>query len=1093
MPTPDSSSTLDSPRSSASTSKKGLKIPRRFTQKGVSPYEMFTYERRTSVIRERTGKVVAEFRDVEVPSHWSQIATDILAQKYFRKTGVPDSPDGAEHSVKQVVHRLAYTWTWWGKKLGYFASEEDAQAFYDELVYMLLDQRAAPNSPQWFNTGLYLVYGIQGPPQGHWYVDEEGNIRQSTSAYERPQVHACFILSIQDDLVNEGGIMDLWVREARIFKYGSGTGSNFSAIRAKGEPLSGGGTSSGLLTFLKIGDAAAGAIKSGGTTRRAAKMVCLDADHPEILEFVRWKAEEEEKARMMLACGFSLEEALEHITGQNANLSVRLPARFFEILEADGEWVLTARTTGKPLRRIRARELWDAIAESAWACADPGVQYDTTINEWHTCPADEPIRASNPCSEYMFIDDTACNLASLNLLKFWDEEKGEFQVEDFIHACRLWTIVLDISVSMAQYPDRRVAEKSHQYRTLGLGYANLGALLMSAGLPYHSEQGRQFAGVITAIMTGVVYRTSTELAEHLGPFPAFERNRKHMLRVIANHRACVYGDASMLEGLTVRPRMLQKEFIPPDLYEKAVQIWDEVYERGKKYGFRNAQATCIAPTGTIGLLMDCDTTGIEPDFSLVKFKKLAGGGYFKIVNQSVPRALRKLGYTPEQIQEIVEYIVGTGSLQNTPHINVQTLRERGLTDEEIQKAEQALASATHLRDAFTVWVLGKETFQRLQVPPARYEDPSFSLLEFLGFTPREIEEASRVACGHMTIEGAPHLREEHLPVFDCAVPSPGGKRFLPPEAHVLMMAAVQPFISGAISKTVNLPESATVEDIQKIYRMGWELGLKALALYRDRSKITQPLSTELQDGNGSVGQRGIRYFRNPHLKKQVLEALRWILREHPEEILPELQQMPHISIKKPLPLRRKGITWKAKIGGQSIFIRTGEYEDGRIGELFIDMYKEGASFRSLLNCFAIAISVGLQHGVPLEEFVNKFVYTRFDPSGPTQHPYIRNATSVLDFVFRLLAAEYLGRTDLLHEPPPRERLRIYELQAVRSREQENGHPEKTENDRTPRNSPGGSSSSGSSEAEVCPVCGHLMVRTGTCYTCPNCGTNSGCS
>ncbi len=1060
----------------------GLRIPRRFTQKGKSPFDYFQYEKRTSVIRDTSGKVIAELKDVEVPKHWSQIATDILAQKYFRKAGVPDSPDGREHSVKQVVHRLAYAWRWWGEQLGYFATREDAQAFYDELVYMLLAQMAAPNSPQWFNTGLYLAYGIRGPAQGHWYTDENGEVHPSTSAYERPQVHACFILSVRDDLVNPGGIMDLWVREARIFKYGSGTGTNFSAIRARGEPLSGGGTSSGLMSFLRIGDAAAGAIKSGGTTRRAAKMVCLDADHPEILDFVRWKAREEERARQLLQAGYPLEEVLESIWGQNANISVRLPERFFTLLKEDGNWELTARTTGKTMATIPARKLWDEIARAAWACADPGLQFDTTINDWHTCRNDEPIRASNPCSEYMFIDDTACNLASLNLIKFWDEQKGQFRIDDFLHACRLWTIVLDISVSMAQYPDKRVAKRSWEYRTLGLGYANLGALLMSAGIPYDSEEGRQLAAAITALMTGMVYRTSAELAKALGPFPAYQRNKKSMLRVIQNHRACVHGKPQDVKDVHRPPIVLNDQYLPNDLVNAARNLWDEVLTLGKKYGFRNAQATCIAPTGTIGLLMDCDTTGIEPDFSLVKFKKLEGGGYFKIVNQSVPRALRMLGYSEQQIQDITTYILGTNTLHNAPHINTQSLKEKGLTDEDLQKVEKILPQITHLDQAFTIWILGEETYQRLGVPKRYWQQPNFSLLQWLGFTTQQIQEAEETICGRQTIEGAPHLKPEHYPVFDCAVPSGKGKRYLRPEAHVLMMAAVQPYISGAISKTVNLPEHATVEDIKRIYYLAWEKGLKAIAIYRDKSKVTQPLATSAATNGKSE--------LTPQERDQLFQRLRHYLETHPKEALRELRRLPHIAIREPLPLRRKGITWKAKIGGQSIFVRTGEYDDGRLGELFVDMYKEGASFRSLLNCFAIAVSVGLQYGVPLEEYVNKFVYTRFDPSGTVQHPYIKHATSVLDFIFRLLAAEYLGRTDLLHEPPPEHQLRFREIQQTQTTTNEspqsehNHHHTSTSQFTSPPTT---------EEAMICPTCGHLMQRTGTCYTCPNCGTNSGCA
>ncbi len=1041
----------------------GVKVQRKFTQAGKDVYSMFKYEKRDSVLKDISGKVISEIKDVEVPKQWSQVATDILAQKYFRKRGVPKefSSDGMEHSVKQVVHRLAYTWRYFGEKFGYFASEEDAQAFYDELVYMMLAQMAAPNSPQWFNTGLYHVYGIKGRKQGHWYVDENGNLKKSGSAYERPQVHACFILSVEDDLLNEGGIMDLWLREARIFKYGSGTGTNFSTLRGKGEPLSGGGTSSGVMSFLKIGDAVAGAIKSGGTTRRAAKMVILDIDHPDVEDFIVWKAKEEQKARALVAAGYSVEEALETISGQNANNSVRITDKFFEVLDKDGYWELIGRVDGKPLKKVKASKLWDDIAKAAWECADPGLQFHDTINAWHTCPADGEIRASNPCSEYMFLDNTACNLASLNLLKFYDVKKQKFDVESFLHAVRLWTIVLDISVSMAQYPDKQVAYRSYLYRTLGLGYANLGALLMAMALPYDSEEGRLVAGAISALLTGGVYLTSTELAKELGTFPRYEANKEHVLRVMRNHMYAALGQVVKLEKVNKKSHVLNDNKEYQYLIDAARDIWKLVVENGEKYGFRNAQATAIAPTGTIGLLMDCDTTGIEPDFALVKFKKLVGGGYFKIVNKSVPLALKKLGYSNSEIKDIVEYIVGTGTLKHTPHINYETLKQKGFTDEDLKRLDEALKGAFHIKDIFTVWTLGEETLKRLGFKPEDYNKPDFNLLKALGFSDEEINEASLVACGRQTIEGAPHLKEEHYPVFDCAVPSPGGKRFLRPEAHVLMMAAVQPFISGAISKTVNMPNQATVDDVKDIYRLAWEQGLKAIAIYRDGSKVIQPLSTTSSE------------------EKETQDS---------EKLKPYTE-------KRRLPARRYGITWKAKIAGQSIFIRTGEYEDGRIGELFIDMYKEGASFRSLLNSFAIAVSIGLQHGVPLEEFVDKFIFTKFDPAGPVQHPYIKHTTSVLDFIFRLLAAEYLGRVDLLHVKPPLHKLRINEIKNKTNNLSESGNLSEAREVSISTESlePPHHHEEGESEAEICPVCGNVMIRTGTCYTCPNCGTTSGCA
>jgi len=1078
--------------------KKGLKIKRLFTREGVSPYDMFEYEKRKSVVKDVDGRIIFEMEDVEVPKTWSQIATDILAQKYMRKTGVPqpDGTLGSEKSVKQVVHRLANCWRWWGEKLGYFATKEDAQAFYDEMVYMLLGQYGAPNSPQWFNTGLYLEYGIEGPPQGHYYVDEKtGKVEKSKNAYERPQVHACFILSVKDDLVNPGGIMDTWVREARLFKYGSGSGANFSSIRGKGEPLSGGGVSSGLMSFLKIGDRAAGAIKSGGTTRRAAKMVIVDIDHPEIEDFIKWKAEEEKKARILIEAGYPADyegEAYQTISGQNSNNSVRIPDEFMHALLNDGEWHLTARTTGEVLKTVKARYLWDLIADVAWQCADPGVQYDTTINQWNTVLNSGRIRATNPCSEYVFLDDTACNLASLNLLKFYDEDRGVFEVEKFEHACRLWAIVLDISVSMAQYPSPEIAQRSHEFRTLGLGYANLGALLMCMGIPYDSPEGRNMAGVITSIMTGTVYKTSAEMAQLLGPFPKWEENKEHMLRVLSNHRAAATGNPDAYQGLNIKPPVLEKQYIPDYLWERSCKIWDEVIDMGKRYGFRNAHATCIAPTGTIGLVMDCDTTGIEPDFALVKFKKLAGGGYLKIVNQAIPRALKKLGYSQKQINEIVAYVVGVPSLSNSPEINAKTLKEKNFTDAEIQKIERALPSAIHISQCFVENILGSEIYERLGIKDNRLRTSGYDFLLHLGFTDEQIEKCNEYVCGSMTVEGAPHLKEEHYPVFDCAVRcGKKGKRFLSPMAHVKMMAYVQPFVSGAISKTVNMPREATPDDLKDIYFEAWKLGLKAIAIYRDGSKASQPLA----DASSSLKKNGEVKLSKDEILKIVQDLL---LKSSDTSFKRELSS---IVQKKKLPARRRGITWKAKINGQTIFVRTGEYEDGTLGEIFIDIFKEGASFRSLLNCFAIAVSIGLQYGVPLEEFVNKFIYTKFEPSGPVSHPYIKHATSILDYIFRLLAWEYLGRTDLLHVQPE-DTTPAPEKKNERKTQKA---PEKTIEYKISQEGKG-KGSAGSSplqtyisenisyeDAPVCDVCGHMTVRSGTCYRCLNCGHSMGCS
>jgi ribonucleoside-diphosphate reductase alpha chain len=725
-----------------------LLFQRRFTKEGISPFDMFEYDYRTSIIKNPTGEVLFEMNNVEVPKQWSQIATDILAQKYFRKAGIPQ-PDGSlgrETSAKQVAHRMANCWRVWGERFNYFNSEKDARVFYEELVYSILNQACVPNSPQWFNTGLHESYGITGKPQGHYFVDaKDAKLKKSTSAYERPQPHACFILSVDDDLVNDGGIMDLWIREARIFKYGSGVGTNFSRIRGEGEKLSGGGTSSGLMSFLKIGDRSAGAIKSGGTTRRAAKMVCLDLDHPEIMSFINWKMEEEKKVGALVAAGYdnSYEgEAYLTVSGQNSNNSVRIPNEFFKVLEENGDWELKARTNGKVMKKIPAREVWNQINYAAWRCADPGTQYDTTINEWHTCPQGGRINASNPCSEYMFLDNTACNLASANLMKFFDTEKNIFDVEGFAYTCRLWTTVLEISVLMAQFPSKEVAQLSYDYRTLGLGFANLGTMLMVSGIPYDSEKARGIAGAISAIMTGASYKTSAELASVLGAFPEYEKNREDMLRVMRNHRAAAYDASDVYEGLSLKPVGINAKYCPDYLLSAACKAWDDAVELGEKYGYRNAQTTVIAPTGTIGLVMDCDTTGVEPDFALVKFKKLSGGGYFKIINQSVPQALKNLGYTPKAIDTIIKYAVGSASFEGAPFINSQTLSEKGFIAEEIQKLNNAALAAFEIGFLFNKFILGEACLERLGFTAEQYNDWGFDLLDALGFTDEQIEAAN---------------------------------------------------------------------------------------------------------------------------------------------------------------------------------------------------------------------------------------------------------------------------------------------------------------------------------------------------------------
>jgi ribonucleoside-diphosphate reductase alpha chain len=1104
-----------------------MRIDRRFTKDGQSPYAEIEFRLTTSEIRNPDGSVVFKADNVEVPAFWSQVASDVLAQKYFRKAGVPAALKKVEEetvpsflwrsvadedalaslsekerivgetSSKQVFDRLAGTWTYWGWKGGYFDSDNDAQAFFDELRYMLATQRVAPNSPQWFNTGLHWAYGIDGPSQGHYYVDyQTGKLTKSKSSYEHPQPHACFIQSIADDLVNEGGIMDLWVREARLFKYGSGTGTNFSSLRAENEKLAGGGKSSGLMSFLKIGDRAAGAIKSGGTTRRAAKMVIVDTDHPDIEAFIDWKVKEEQKVAALVtgskinqkhlkavlkACvncegsgddcfqpeknpalkreiklarrnhvadnlikrviqfakqgytdiDFPIydtdwdSEAYLTVSGQNSNNSVRVTDEFLKAVEADGDWDLTWRNRKGVAETKKARDLWEKISYAAWACADPGLQFHTTVNDWHTCPASGPIRASNPCSEYMFLDDTACNLASINLLTFRNAPtlpspasggglgRGSFDIEGYEHTIRLWTVVLEISVLMAQFPSKQIAQLSYEYRTLGLGYANIGGLLMSSGIPYDSDAGRAICGALSAIMTGISYATSAEMAKQLGPFPGFKKNREHMLRVMRNHRRAAYGEKTGYEKVSQPPVRLDHATCPDTaMIAHAKSAWDKALSLGEQHGYRNAQATVIAPTGTIGLVMDCDTTGIEPDFALVKFKKLAGGGYFKIINRAVPEALRVLGYSEADIAEIEVYALGHGNLGQAPGINHATLRAKGFDDEAIAKVEKALPTAFDIKFAFNKWTLGEDILRdKLGVSAEVIASPSFDVLAHMGFTKREIEAANVHVCGAMTVEGAPHLKPAHYPVFDCANPcGRTGKRYLSVESHIRMMAAAQPFVSGAISKTINMPNDATVEDCKSAYLLSWKLALKANALYRDGSKLSQPLSSQLIADEEDEDD-GIEAFLEKPMAARTAQVAERVVEKIVERItvLRERERMPD---------RRKGYTQKAVVGGHKVYLRTGEYDDGRLGEIFIDMHKEGAALRSIINNFAIAVSLGLQYGVPLDEYVDAFTFTRFDPSGPVQgNDSIKYATSMLDYIFRELAVSYLSRFDLAHVDP----------------------------------------------------------------------------
>jgi len=1112
----------------ASTSKTcptGLAIPRLFTKSGEDVLAKVKYARRGTKITNPDGSVVFQMDGAEIPADWSQLATDIMISKYFRKAQVPqykegENPltaeplkddDGAvilgpERSARQVVHRLAGCWRDWGERYGYFRSGEDAQAYYDEMCHMLIHQYAAPNSPQWFNTGLAWAYGLTGPSQGHYYVDPDtGVLTQSKDAYTHPQPHACFIQAVSDDLVGKGGIMDLWTREARLFKYGSGTGTNFSRLRGDGEPLSGGGQSSGLMSFLKVGDRAAGAIKSGGTTRRAAKMVCLDLDHPDIIEFINWKAHEENKAKILIDAGLPADfngEAYGTVSGQNSNNSVRVPSDFIDSVRNDGDWHLRWRTDRNHISKtVKARELWDQIAKAAWQCADPGVQYDTIINDWHTCPQDGRINASNPCSEYMFLDDTACNLASLNLVKFFDAGKAEFDVPAIQHATRLWTITLEISVLMAQFPSEEIAQKSYDYRTLGLGYANFGTCLMLSGIPYDSKRAMAVCGAVTSLMTGESYAASAEMAAGHGPFPRYKANQKDMLRVMRNHRRAAYNTpGDEYEQLTVKPLGINPEFCPDYLLDAARGSWDRALELGKQHGYRNAQTTVIAPTGTIGLLMDCDTTGIEPDFALVKFKKLAGGGYFKIINQSVEPALKHLGYPERERKAIVEYVVGTLTLKGAPHVNVESLRSHGLNEADLSRVETALQGALELGFAVNPWVLGEDTMTRLGIKKEKWGAPGFSLLKEFGFDADEIEAASDHICGRQTVEGAPFLKQEHLPVFDCANRcGKHGKRFIHHMGHVKMMAAAQPFISGAISKTINMPNEVTVQDIEEAYMQAHDLGLKAVAIYRDGSKHSQVLSTSSKKKEDKADAP--RGKATEVLQKEVAAE------KGPQAVAESAP--PRGLHRRPLPTQRRGFTYELKLSGQKMYLRTGEYLNGELGEIFLDMSKEGATLRSILNCFAIAVSKGLQYGVPLKEFVDTFTFTRFEPQGMVEgHAHIRLATSVVDLVFRTLGHQYLGRTDFLHIKP--EEVKGPALLAQQGEDNKDlgvagehaaaatlASPAKAEAlpapVRKPKDALNEQMESLMGDAPMCDVCGHITVRNGACYKCLNCGNSMGCS
>ncbi len=1073
----------------------GARFSPHFVAANENPYTQVKWVQRSSQISDAEGQKVFSMDSVEVPEGWSQLATDIAVSKYFRKAGVPGS--GHEMSVRQLVHRIAHTIREAGESLadargGYFATSQDAEQFEKELVYLLLHQMAAFNSPVWFNCGLHQEYGIMGSG-GNWRWDAElERPVMTTSSYEYPQCSACFIQSVDDDLMS---IFDLARNEARIFKYGSGTGTNFSKIRGAMEKLSGGGLSSGLMSFLEVLDRGAGATKSGGTTRRAAKMVCLDMDHPEISDFISWKMREERKVGALVDAGYSSDfngDAYKTVAGQNSNNSVRISDEFMAAVARNGEWQTTARVDGQVIATYKARDLWDQVATAAWHCADPGVQFDSTIQKWHTCANTDRINGSNPCSEYMFLDDSACNLSSLNLVKFLRDD-GSFDLLGYRHACRVMLTAQEILVDFSSYPTEKIARNSHDFRPLGLGYANLGTLLMIKGIAYDSPEARAWASVLTAIMHGEAYRTSSEIAAHRGPFPQYAENADVMMRVTRQHQAALDEIAS--------------ELIPQDLLLEAYAIWNDVIANGDAHGFRNAQATVLAPTGTIGLLMDCDTTGIEPDFALVKFKKLAGGGYFKIVNQSVTKALKTLSYTEKQIREIVAYAVGTMSLENSPHIHLESLRKKGLNDIDFAKISDALPGAFDLKAAISPWVLGDEGLGRLGFTRQSLGDRE--VLEVIGFTAQQIREASYVVCGRMTVEGAPFLRQEHLAIFDCANKcGADGKRFIQPRAHIQMMAAAQPFISGAISKTVNLPFESTIADIEALYSEAWRLGVKAVAVYRDGSKLSQPLNGKSQSKERSAENKlpeNVAVFTEalPPVNTRG-ERLEFSQRELEDAVAQALRLAP--ARKRKMPQKRNGLTVEARVGGHQIFLRSGEYDDGRLGEIFIDMHKEGATLRSLLNCFAISVSMGLQYGVPLEDYVEKFTFTRFEPQGMVDHPNIKTATSLLDYIFRVLGMEYLGKTDFVHVKPAAEDLVVHQrgAESVVDRPR-HANVERNQLDLSLERAvvPGKAAAGPDSlntqlsklmgDAPMCSTCGHVTVRNGSCYRCMNCGTSMGCS
>ena len=1000
-----------------------MDVPRVFSTEGLSPFDQAEWEHRTAEIKDEQGRIIFQQMDCEVPRVWSQLATNVVVSKYFY--GDVASGNGSpgtakrESSVRLLIDRVTRTIADWGKADGYFATAEDGERFYDELTALCLNQYGSFNSPVWFNVGLFHHYGISGPANNWRWDEETRGVVKATSAYQYPQASACFIQSVSDDME---GIMRLAFSEAMLFKFGSGTGTDLSSLRSSREKLSGGGKPSGPVSFMRVYDAIASVVKSGGKTRRAAKMQTLKCWHPDILDFIECKTKEEMKAQALITAGYEANfngEAYSSVMFQNANLSVRCSDPFLRAVEAGDDWVTRSVTSGRPMSTFKARMLMDKIAEGTWLCGDPGVQYEDTIQRWHTCPNTAPINSSNPCSEYMFIDDSACNLSSINLMKFL-LENGGFDAERFRAAVRIFITAQEILVDHASYPTDRIAANSHRFRPLGLGYANLGSLIMASGLPYDSEDGRALAAAVTSIMHGQAYLTSALHAARLGAFEGFAVNREPMLRVMEMHR-----DAALAIDAAA----------PAALLAESRAVWAECLEQGRKYGYRNSQVTVLAPTGTIAFMMDCDTTGIEPDIALVKYKQLAGGGMLKIVNRTAPMALRKLGYDEPVVRGILDYI-----------------------------------------DVYD------------------------------------------------TIEGAPELKDEHLPVFDCAFAPPQGGRSIHFRGHLRMMAAVQPFLSGAISKTCNVPNEATVAEIRGAYLEGWKLGLKALAIYRDGSKGSQPVSTktESKEAAGVPGTAAPHRAGSPSSAEQPLPAHAPTALVGEPHSATRIESMPASSNqprRERLPHTRRSLTHKFDIQGHEGYINVGFYPDGRPGELFITMAKEGSTIGGLMDVLGTAISIGLQYGVPLEVFVNKFAHSRFEPAGFTKNPDIPIAKSVADYIFRWLGMEFIpGYREANAPKRSTAEVDIEPSSAVVPMLKVNGHRTATiadlehaeavmgaynpepvapsTNDVVPGESLGDQDRQFArfqSDAPACDNCGALTVRCGTCYRCFNCGNSMGCS